>query len=89
LFEINWNEKNDSEKCFRFLSKWCKTKKLGGTKCKKHKNICENFKIPWGAAPPHIHSTATARYNRRNGRPPMDKILVKPCLFTSKPNSIE
>jgi hypothetical protein len=57
LFERNWNEKNDNEKCFGFLSKWCKTKKLGGAKCKKHKSFGKNFKISGGApAPPHIHT---------------------------------
>jgi hypothetical protein len=57
LFERNWNEKNDSEKCFEFLSKWCKTKKQEGAKCKKYRNIGENFKIPGGApAPLHIHA---------------------------------
>jgi hypothetical protein len=51
LFERNWNEKNDSEKCFEFLSKWCK-KKSGGAKCKKHKSIGKHFKIPGDASAP-------------------------------------
>jgi hypothetical protein len=51
LFERNWNEKiENSEKYFGSLSKRCKTKKSGGAKCKRHKNIGENFKIP-GDAP--------------------------------------
>jgi hypothetical protein len=36
---------------------WCKTKNLGGAKCKRHRSIGENCKIPGGApAPPHIHT---------------------------------
>jgi hypothetical protein len=47
----------NSEKYFGSLSKWCKTKKSGGAKCKRHGNIGEKFKIPGGApAPPHLHT---------------------------------
>jgi hypothetical protein len=56
LFERNWNEKiENSEKYFGSLSKRCKTKKSEGAKCKRHKNIGENYKIPGDArVPPHI-----------------------------------
>jgi hypothetical protein len=31
---------------FKYLSKWCKTKKLRSANCKIYKNIDEEFKIP-------------------------------------------
>jgi hypothetical protein len=53
LFERNWNEKNEnSEKCFGFLSKWCKTKKSGGVKCKTIEILVNTIKILGGAPAP-------------------------------------
>jgi hypothetical protein len=35
-----------SEKYFRLLNKWCKTKKLGDAKYKRYKYISGKIKIP-------------------------------------------
>jgi hypothetical protein len=53
-------EKNESsEKYFGSLGKWCKTKKLGDKKCKTHRSIGENFKIPGSVpTPPYLLTTA-------------------------------
>jgi hypothetical protein len=60
-FREKLEEKNESsEKYFGSLGKWCKTKKLGDKKCKKHRSIGENFKIPGGApTPPYFANNGT------------------------------
>jgi hypothetical protein len=57
LREIGTKKIVNSENCSGSLSKWCKIKKSGGAKCKRHRSIDENFKISGGApAHPHIHT---------------------------------
>jgi hypothetical protein len=72
-FREKLEEKNKrSRKCFEFLNKWCKTKKSGGAKCKKHRHISKRIKIPGGApAPPQYYIA-----------PPLLNVMyVNPSLF--------